>query len=108
VLSKRDSMTLRASYVTAPTFDGQALSAYSRTLFAERWAVDVSLLYYTQRDNLDVELVRLTPTFKLGYNVKTNLVFEVEFGIERTDTSSSFAEESTTRRFGSLGYRWDF
>jgi tetratricopeptide (TPR) repeat protein len=108
VLSKRDSMTLRASYVAAPTFDGQALSAYSRTLFAERWALDVSLLYYTQRDSLDVELVRLTPTFKLGYNVKSNLVFEFEFGIERTDTSSTFAEENTTRRFGSLGYRWDF
>lgn len=108
VLSKRDSMTLRASYVAAPSFDGQALSLYSRMLFAERWALDVSFLYYTQRDNLDVELTRLTPTFKLGYNLKSNLVFEIELGIEKTDTASSFAEESTTRRFGSLGYRWDF
>lgn len=108
VLSKRDSMTLRASYVAAPSFDGQALSLYSRTLFAERWALDVSFLYYTQRDNLDVELTRLTPTFKLGYNFRSNLVFEIELGIEKTDTSSSFAQESTTRRFGSLGYRWDF
>ncbi len=108
VLTKRDSMTLRASYVAAPSFDGQALSLYSRTLFAERWALDVSFLYYMQRDNLDVELTRLTPTFKLGYNLRSNLVFEIELGIEKTDTSSSFAEESTTRRFGSLGYRWDF
>ena len=108
VLSKRDSMTLRASYVAAASFDGQALFLYSRTLLAERWALDVSLLYYTQRDNLDVELARLTPTFKLGYNLKSNLVFEIEFGIERTETSSSFAAERTTRRFGSLGYRWDF
>jgi hypothetical protein len=33
---------------------------------------------------------------------------EAEVGVERTLAKSDFAEETTLRRFFSLGYRWDF
>jgi hypothetical protein len=108
IFTKRDSLTVRASYIDAKTFDGQALSVFLRTLFAERWAYDLTLAYYTQTDDMGVDLARLAPTIKFGYTWKPNLLFELELGAERTTTSGPAGEEDTTRRFGSIGYRWDF
>jgi tetratricopeptide (TPR) repeat protein len=108
VLTKRDSMTVRMSHVDADSFQGQALSFFSRTLIGSRWRYDLTLAYYQQHDNLDVDLERLTPTIKFGYNWKENLVFELEIGSEYTKTSSAVGTEDTTRRFGSIGFRWDF
>jgi hypothetical protein len=33
---------------------------------------------------------------------------ELEAGVERIVAKSDFAEETTLRRFFSVGYRWDF
>jgi tetratricopeptide (TPR) repeat protein len=108
IFTKRDSLTFRGSYIDAPTFAGNALSAFYRSLLGPRWTMDLTVTQYNQEDNLGTKLDRLTPTLKLGYRQKPNLTFEFEFGIENSTTRSTTTEDKTNRKFGSVGYRWDF
>lgn len=108
IFSKRDSLTFRASHIDAPTFGGHALSAFYRSLLGPRWTMDLTVTQYSQEDNLGTELDRLTPTIKFGYKQKPNLTFEFEFGIENSTTKGAANEDKSNRKFGSIGYRWDF
>lgn len=108
IFSRRDSLTFRGSYIDAPTFAGNALSAFYRSLLGQRWTMDLTMTQYNQEDNLGTKLDRLTPTIKLGYRQKPNLTFEFEFGIENSSTKSTTSEDKSNRKFGSIGYRWDF
>ena len=108
IFSKRDSLTFRASYIDAPTFEGNALSAFYRSLLGPRWTMDLTMTQYSQEDNLGTKLDRLSPTIRLGYKQKPNLTFEFEFGVENSTTKGTAGEDKTNRKFGSIGYRWDF
>lgn len=108
IFSKRDSLTFRASYIDAPTFEGNALSAFYRSVLGERWTMDLTMTQYNQEDNLGTKLDRLSPTIRLGYKQRPNLTFELEFGIENSTTQGTAGEDKTNRKFGSIGYRWDF
>ncbi len=108
IFSKRDSLTFRASYIDAPTFEGNALSAFYRSVLGERWTMDLTMTQYSQEDNLGTKLDRLSPTIRLSYKQKPNLTFEVEFGMENSTTQGTAGEDKTNRKFGSIGYRWDF
>jgi len=108
VFGKRDSLTIRGSYVTAETFDGYGLSVFQRSLLGQHWTLDLNVVYYEQTDDMDTHFTRTIPTIKVGYLIKPNLVFEVEYGVETTVSESNTSNDTTTRQFGSIGYRWDF
>jgi len=108
VFGKRDSLTVRGSYITADTLDGYGLSVFQRSLLGQHWTVDLSLVYYDQTLDPDTHTTRTVPTVKIGYRIKPNLVFEVEYGVEKTTSESDFQNQDTTRHFGTIGYRWDF
>jgi len=108
VFGKRDSLTIRGSYVTAETFDGYGLSVFQRSLLGQHWTLDLNVIYYEQTDDMDTHFTRTIPTIKVGYLIKPNLVFEIEYGVETTVSESNTSNDTTTRQFGSIGYRWDF
>jgi len=54
------------------------------------------------------DLQRISPNLRLGYRWGRSVTFEVESGVESSDTSSPTLSEKTRRDYFSLGYRWDF
>jgi len=108
VFGKRDSLTVRGSYITADEFDGYGLSVFQRSLLGQHWTVDLNVTYYEEDRDPDIHTTKTIPTLKIGYLIKPNLAFEIEYGIEYADTESRQLNTSSTRQFGSIGYRWDF
>lgn len=108
LLTQRDVSVLSLSYLTGQTYDGESIAFNNRTLIQETWTIDLSLNYYLQKDNLGIELTRLTPRVRIGYRWRDKITFELEVGLEKGTTTSSTQTEDTTRSFYTLGYRWDF
>lgn len=108
LLTQRDVSVLSLSYLTGQTYDGESIAFNNRTLIQETWTIDLSLNYYLQKDNLGIELTRLTPRVRIGYRWRDKITFELEVGLEKGTTTSSAQTEDTTRSFYTLGYRWDF
>jgi len=106
--SSRDTNVFSVTYVDAPTQNGYQLAYNNLSLVAARWTVEPSLRYYTQKDNQDVKLHRWTPGLRLTYRVRDNVALESEFNWEKTKTVGPTSQDTATRGFFYVGYRWDF
>ncbi len=108
LLTKRDVTVLSLSAIKSDSYDGESISINNRTLFQEKWNLDLSLVYYQQQDNLGIDLTRLTPIVRIGYRWRDRVTFEFEAGMEKGEVTSSSLTEDTTLNFYMIGYRWDF
>jgi hypothetical protein len=108
IFGNGDVLVLNASYLTGTLNKGTSLGLTERLQLAERWVVEPSLRYYRQTSTSGVRLSRISPGFKLSYKVRERLLLEAEGTWERTHTISPTVDDTTTRRFYFIGYRWDF
>ena len=108
LFARNDVMVLNGSYLTGQLNKGLSLGLTERIQFAEKWVFEPSLKYYKQKDNHDVNLTRTSSGFKLSYRLRERIQLESEMTFEKTRTVSPSINDETTRRFYSLGYRWDF
>lgn len=108
LFAKRDITILSVSVIRASPYDGLALSALNRSLFGKNWTLDANLRWYKQTNEPTGDMVRVTPTVRTTYRWKENMSFELEVGVERTETNSPTVNEINDREYFSLGYRWDF
>ena len=108
LLTKRDVTVLSLSYINSDSYDGESISINNRTLFQEKWNLDLSLVYYQQKDNMGTDLTRLTPIVRIGYRWRDRITFEFEAGMEKGEVTSSGLTEDSTLNFYMIGYRWDF
>lgn len=106
--NKHDISVLSLSYITNPSYDGTSVAISNRAVYRDRWTVDLSLRYYQQTNNLNVDQTRYTPQIRLGYRWRNSLTFEAEVGVEKTKEESATTATDTTSYFYTLGYRWDF
>ncbi len=97
-----------ASYITSPAYNGQSLSLNTLARLTPQWQFDTFVLLYHQKDNLNVDLYRVTPTIRLDYRFFNSWTLEGSGGVEKTLTNSPSQKDSTTREFFFLGLRWDF
>ncbi len=97
-----------ASYITSPAYNGQSLSLNTLARLTPQWQFDTFVLLYHQKDNLNVDLYRVTPTIRLDYRFFNSWTLEGSGGVEKTLTTSPSQKDSTTREFFFLGLRWDF
>ncbi|MEK6632269.1 MAG: hypothetical protein AABY94_03060, partial [Nitrospirota bacterium] len=97
-----------ASYITSPAYNGQSLSLNTLARLSPQWQFDTFVLLYHQKDNLNVDLYRVTPTIRLDYRFFNSWTLEGSGGVEKTLTNSPSQKDSTTREFFFLGLRWDF
>lgn len=73
------------------------------------WSLDTTLSWYSQHDsNTNTDVDRFSPSLRPSYKWKQNITLEAEFGEEHTTSKGPLTEDKTTRRYWSLGYRWDF
>jgi tetratricopeptide (TPR) repeat protein len=104
----RDITVAAISGVRADTYSGLAGRITSRIPVGAHWTVDGAVFWYGQKNDDGSTLARVSPVVRLTYLLRNSVSLEAEVGIERTLARSDFAEETTLRRFFSLGYRWDF
>jgi len=104
--SARDINVFNASYLTSPTFTGQ-LYSYNNVSAVQNWTIEPYLRYYTQKDNQDVNLNRLTPGLRITYRVRPNIALESEYAYEKSTVSGPTQRDDTNRQFWYVGYRID-
>lgn len=97
-----------ASFVKAPSFNGQSYSIGYVLPIAQQWRIDTSLRYYTQKDNVGTSISRLSPNLRLSYQWQDSLFLEGEIGRETSKTNSTTQNDQTTRNYFSAGVRWEF
>jgi tetratricopeptide (TPR) repeat protein len=104
----RDITVAAVSGVRADTYNGLAARITSRAPLGPYWILDGAVFWYAQKNDDGSDLQRVSPVVRLTYTWRKSVSLELEAGVERTLAKSAFAEETTLRRFFSLGYRWDF
>lgn len=97
-----------ASYIKAPTFNGQSYSIGYVVPIAQQWRVDTSLRYYTQKDEAGTSIKRVSPNLRLSYQWQDSLFLDGELGREVSTTNSPTQNDETTRNYFSAGVRWEF
>jgi len=97
-----------ASYIKAPSFDGQSYSIGYVLPIAQQWRIDTSLRYYTQKDNLGTSIKRISPSLKISYQWGDSIFLDSEIGRETSTTTGATQNDHTTRNYFSAGLRWEF
>ncbi|MEC4890392.1 MAG: tetratricopeptide repeat protein [Nitrospira sp.] len=97
-----------ASYIASPAYRGQSLTLNTLARLGPQWQFDTFVILYHQKDDLHVELYRVTPTIRMDYRFLNSWTIEGSAGVEKTFTTSPAQKDSTTREFFFLGLRWDF
>lgn len=97
-----------ASYINAPTYNGQSVSLNYVLPFRKSWRLDTNLRHYTQKDNVGGSQYRLSPSMKLSYQWGESLFVEGEVGREIAETKSATQVDHSTRDYFYTGVRWDF
>lgn len=109
IFSSGDVSMCSLGYSRSAFMAGTTLLLNNHSFIRELWTLDSTLRMYRQTDNLGGKETIVAPTLKLGYRVKSYLTLETEGGLEFTKaTPSSLQSSNTTRRYISLGFRWDF
>ncbi|MBI3545057.1 MAG: hypothetical protein HY081_00470 [Gammaproteobacteria bacterium] len=109
LFSARDVSVLTYSRTNAPTSTGNLYALTNRLLLGANWEWETTLSWFTSHETTsNSDSKRFSPTIKPRYKWKENITLEAEFGEEHTDTTSPTTTDKNTRRYWSIGYRWDF
>ncbi|MHB8624071.1 MAG: tetratricopeptide repeat protein [Sulfuricaulis sp.] len=109
IITQRDVNVISVSRIDGPTSTGNSYAFTNRLLWGPSWSLDSTLSWYKQHDSsTNTDMSRLAPSLKPSYKWKHNITFEAELGEEHTTTRGPTEEDKITRRYWSLGYRWDF
>lgn len=106
--SSKDVSVFNLSYISSPTYRGQSAYAYNRGMVTEKFSADISLQLYRQETDTGTTLTRIMPTLRTAYQMRQQLSFEIEAGVELSRTESTLESSELRRQFFSLGFRWDF
>ena len=109
IFTSRDVNVISVSHIKATTYDGNSYSLTNRLLWGASWSLDTTLSWYSQHDSsTNADLDRFSYSLKPSYKWKQNITLEAEAGEEHTTNKGLLTEDTTRRRYWSLGYRWDF
>lgn len=110
LLFDNDLGVASTSYTNASTYQAKLLSFSQVATFKKDWRLDISLQLYAQKNELDTDgdLTRITPTFKVNYQMRPAQNLEFGAGIEQSHITTPTIDSKIRRKFFNLGYRWDF
>ena len=103
----QDILVLNGNFLTSKLFDAQQLSVDYRITPWANITIEPLLRWYQQKDNQDVKLTRWTPGIKLVWLIRDRLYLEAEGDWERSTTHGPIIDDTVTRSFYYIGWRWD-
>ena len=107
--SSRDINGFNVSFITSSTMNGTQLAYNNLTGFmGNQLSLEPSIRYYTQSDNMQTKISRISPGLRLSYKLseRANLMAEGIYETSQTDGPTN--HETGDSMFFYLGYRYDF
>lgn len=109
VIAKRDLSTVSLSYTKGPSVNSTFLVLNNRAYPADLWTLDGTLRGMWVTDIYGGKQKMYSAVARTGYNLKTNLTWEVEFGLDWLKiTYSTYYPATYTRGYASTGFHWNF
>ena len=107
--SSRDINGFNVSFINSDTISGTQLAYNNLTGFKDnRFSLEPSIRYYTQTDNTQTRISRISPGLRVSYKLseRANLMAEGIYETSQTDGPTN--HETGESYFFYLGYRYDF
>ncbi len=107
--SSRDINGFNLSFISSDTMSGTQLAYNNLTGFmGNKFSLEPSIRYYTQTDNTQTKISRISPGLRLSYKLsdRANLMAETIYETSKTDGATN--HETSESYFFYLGYRYDF
>ena len=101
-----DVGVVNTSLVIGQNYTGEALGVNYVFVRGDPWRFDTNLRFYHQKDDTGQIQNRLSPSFKVAYRWKT-VTLECEVGAEDVRNHGPLRQETSTRSYLYLGYRWE-
>jgi hypothetical protein len=109
VIAKRDQATLSLSYTKSPSVHSTLLLLNDRAYPSELWTLDGTLRLIRISDTFGGKQTVYSAVARTGYNMRTNLTWEIELGVDWMNIFYSTYYPATIKRgYASTGFRWDF
>lgn len=108
LLFDNDLGVASASYTNASTYKAKSLSFSQVATFRQNWQLNVALQFYTEINNLDAYLRRVSANFKWSYRLAQSHNLEGGLGLAQTYISSPTLDEKTWGKYFHFGYRMNF
>ena len=106
--SLRDVHVIGATYIDAPAYTGKLISYNNLSVVWENLQLEPSIKYYTQSDRSGLRLKRWTPGLRASYKLAEKVSLESEISVERSRSTGPTLDDTATRVFFYLGYRYEF
>jgi hypothetical protein len=108
VISARDMSMCSLSYSKSRLSTGETLLLYNHSYPRELWTLDTTMRLNWQTDNTGGKVNTIAPVVRVGYRLRSSLTLEGEGGVDWTkSTPATLPESRTTRKYFSVGFRWD-
>ena len=107
IFFSRDLSIASLSYTNSLLMSGETFLLNNHSFLQELLTLDSTLRLYLQ-SSAGGKQDTISPVFKFGYRLRNVLTFETELGLELTKvTPGNLQSSTTTRKYFSLGFRWD-
>ena len=107
--SARDINGFNISYITSDLMQGTQLAYNNLTgVWGGVASLEPSIRYYTQTDNTDTHLVRISPGLRLSYKLSPRASLMGETIYESSQTDGPTNHETSSSVYFYVGYRYDF
>ncbi len=107
--SNRDINGFNVSQITSDTMNGTQLAYNNLTGFmGNKMSLEPSIRYYTQTDNTDTKISRISPGLRVSYKLSNHANLMAEGIYETSQTDGPTNHETSESYFFYLGYRYDF
>jgi hypothetical protein len=107
--SSRDINGLNLSLISSDTMSGTQLAFNNLTGFMDnKLSLEPSIRYYTQVDNTQTKISRISPGLRLSYKLSDRASLMAETIYETSQTDGLTNHETSESYFFYMGYRYDF
>ncbi len=107
--SARDINGFNLSYLSSDLMQGTQIAYNNLTgIWGSAGSIEPSIRYYTQTDNTDTRLVRISPGLRLSYKLSPRASVMGESIYELSQTDGPTNHETSSSVYFYVGYRYDF
>jgi hypothetical protein len=107
--SSRDINGFNLSLISSDTMNGTQLAYNNLTGFMDnKMSLEPSIRYYTQTDNTQTTIRRISPGLRLSYKLSNRASLMAEGIYESSQTDGLSNHETSESIFFYVGYRYDF
>jgi len=108
ILTAGDIWTGSVTLNKSSSVRGYSLYLYNHNTYGSKWNIDPSLQFSNQKDQFNTTIIRTSPMLRASYQIREQLYFDTDGGIELIRYSGAQQTAKTFRYFFSSGLRWDF